>query len=215
MTGGAGNDSYVVVDAGDVVVEAADGGYDMVDASVDYTMGDNVEMLNLIGTAMIDGTGNSLANTIVGGAGHNVIDGMGGNDVLNGGNGDDVLSGGDGDDKLFGGAGQDFLWGDAGNDIIGYVRASDIQGDRVCGFHTGDRIDLSKLDADTTSGATNEAFSFIGGAAFSGKAGELRAVAGGYNGALIVTGDLNGDAVADFTFEVAKGGELFASDFML
>ncbi|VUZ26587.1 Uncharacterised protein, partial [uncultured Comamonas sp.] len=42
MEGGTGNDSYVVDDAGDVVVERAGEGVDTVEASISYTLGDNV-----------------------------------------------------------------------------------------------------------------------------------------------------------------------------
>ena len=74
MIGGAGNDTYVVDAAGDVV----DGswpaqGTDTVQSSVTYTLGANVENLTLTGTAAINGTGNTLDNTLTGNAGNNIL----------------------------------------------------------------------------------------------------------------------------------------------
>jgi Ca2+-binding RTX toxin-like protein len=89
MRGYGGNDQYIVDSAGDRVVEAADGGRDVVRASIDYVLTDNVEILVLRGSGDIDGTGNRSANTILGNDGDNVINGKGGNDVLTGGAGTD------------------------------------------------------------------------------------------------------------------------------
>ena len=49
MRGGAGNDTYVVDNAGDIVIEAAGGGTDLVQSSVTFTLGANVENLTLTG----------------------------------------------------------------------------------------------------------------------------------------------------------------------
>jgi uncharacterized delta-60 repeat protein len=90
LTGGNGNDTYIVDDAGDVVTESSGGGIDTVMASVNYTLGLNVETLTLTGGAAINGTGNALANVITGNAVANVIDGKGGVDTLDGGDGSDI-----------------------------------------------------------------------------------------------------------------------------
>ena len=91
MTGGAGNDTYVVENAGDMVIEAADGGTDAVRSWIDYTLGDNVEKLSLYGTANINGSGNELANSLLGNTGRNVLDGGLGADVLTGNGGGDTF----------------------------------------------------------------------------------------------------------------------------
>ena len=88
MTGGIGNDTYVV-DNGDVVSEAAGGGTDRVPA-VTYSLATNVENLTLTGTAAINGTGNTLANTLTGNAAANILDGGAGADTMIGGAGNDV-----------------------------------------------------------------------------------------------------------------------------
>ncbi|VVQ13364.1 hypothetical protein PS938_03912 [Pseudomonas fluorescens] len=86
MAGGAGNDVYEVTDLGDVVTEAAGGGNDTVWTSLSsYTLGANVESLFFGGSGNFAGTGNTLNNTIVGGAGNDVLTGGGGNDLLSSG----------------------------------------------------------------------------------------------------------------------------------
>ena len=87
---GAGNDFYVVDNALDVVTEAASEGTDAVQASVTYTLSNNVENLTLTGSANINGTGNSLANAIAGNSGNNILDGGAGRDATSGGTGNDT-----------------------------------------------------------------------------------------------------------------------------
>lgn len=110
LTGGAGDDTYVV-GAGDTVVEALNAGIDTVQSSVTWTLGANVEHLTLTGTAAIGGTGNTLANSLIGNADNNVLMGGDGNDTLSGGKGNDVLNGGTGNDVflLARGDGQDTI----------------------------------------------------------------------------------------------------------
>ncbi len=91
MAGGAGNDTYVVENAGDLVIEAADGGTDAVRSWIDYTLGANVEKLSLYGTANINGSGNELANSLLGNSGKNILDGGLGADVLTGSGGGDTF----------------------------------------------------------------------------------------------------------------------------
>ena len=117
LWGGADNDVYYV-DELDTVHEAeGQGTGDGVWANFSYTLGANVEVLRLTGTADIDGTGNELLNDIWGNAGDNVIQGFGDRDHLWGWDGNDRLYGGDGDgDHLHGGAGDDLLDGGSGLD---------------------------------------------------------------------------------------------------
>ena len=93
MIGGAGNDIYEVTDTGDVVTEAAGSGIDTIWTSVDYALNNISEVENLMygGAGNFTGTGNDLANTIVGGSGADTLNGAGGNDVLTGGAGNDIF----------------------------------------------------------------------------------------------------------------------------
>ena len=93
LEGGAA-DSYVVDDLGDAVLEQGGGGIDSVAASVDFTLGANVEHLSLTGTAVL-GRGNELANRLFGNDGANVLEGLAGDDTLYGGAGADAMHGGE------------------------------------------------------------------------------------------------------------------------
>jgi Ca2+-binding RTX toxin-like protein len=107
MAGGAGNDTYIVDNAGDVVTEGANAGIDTVFSSVTYTLGANVENLELTGTAAINATGNALNNRLVGNSANNTLNAGDGDDTLIGGAGNDVLAGGMGNDLYDGGSGID------------------------------------------------------------------------------------------------------------
>jgi len=89
MSGGLGNDTYVVDSSGDVVFEKNAEGVDLVQAMVTYALGENVENLTLAGVGAINGTGNSLANLIVGNGANNILTGGLGNDTLMGSAGQD------------------------------------------------------------------------------------------------------------------------------
>ena len=75
MQGGAGNDTYLVDNVGDVVTENASEGTDLVQSSVSFTLGTNVDNLTLTGSGNINGTGNGDANVITGNSGNNTLDG--------------------------------------------------------------------------------------------------------------------------------------------
>ncbi len=85
--------------------------------------------------------------------------------------------------------------------------------DKILAFGAGDRIDLFNIDANAAT-AENEAFTFLGAEAFSGVAGQLRAVqsASGWT----IEGDTDGDKVADLVISVTteSGHLLGVTDFM-
>ena len=97
MSGGAGNDNYIVRTAGTVIIENTGGGTsDAVFASVSYTLAadDDIEVLattSPTGTTVINLTGNAFAQRITGNAAANRLDsGAGAADTLIGGAGNDA-----------------------------------------------------------------------------------------------------------------------------
>jgi Ca2+-binding RTX toxin-like protein len=91
LVGGFGNDIYYLDNSADVIVEAAGGGTDTARSFVNWTLANNVERLELQGTGNLNGTGNTLNNTLVGNAGNNVLNGGAGNDYMVGGAGNDIF----------------------------------------------------------------------------------------------------------------------------
>ena len=127
LSGGLGDDIYVVDNAGDIVTEVAGQGTDLVQSSVTYTLGAEVENLTLTGTAVINGTGNTLNNTIIGNSANNTLNGGAGNDTLNGGAGQDTLTGST----------------DADNFVFQFGQSTVAASDRITDFAIGsDKIDL-------------------------------------------------------------------------
>jgi trimeric autotransporter adhesin len=89
LTGGAGNDTYIV-GTGDVVSEAASGGTDTVQSALTWTLATNVENLTLTGTSAINGTGNTSNNVLTGNSANNTLSGLAGADAMIGGAGNDT-----------------------------------------------------------------------------------------------------------------------------
>jgi Ca2+-binding RTX toxin-like protein len=170
--------------------------------------------------------GESGNDYLFGQEGDDVLDGGEGLDRLYGGSDGDALSGGAGNDILYGEAGTDTLTGDTGVDFMSggagadsFVFASGDSGatlamaDRIIDFSNaqGDVIDLSAIDA--VNGDDDDAFAFIGSAAFGSIAGQLRTEVIGGN--TYVQGDTNGDGVADFIIRLDGNVALSSGDFFL
>ena len=169
----------------------------------------------LTGTAANDIlTAAAGADTIFGLAGHDVLSGLGGADLLDGGSGHDQLNGDAGNDVLVGGAGRDEMTGGAGADTFRFLEladsVADANRDLIVDFNRSqsDRIDLSAIDANIDA-VGDQAFAFIGGAAFGRVAGQLRFSAG------IVQADVDGDGRADLEIAVRGVTSLLSSDFTL
>ncbi|MDQ2104127.1 Calx-beta domain-containing protein [Azospirillum isscasi] len=144
-------------------------------------------------------------DTLTGGEGGDALSGGAGNDSLTGEAGNDTLTGGEGDDTLVGSEGRDELTGGAGNDTFVFARATDIDGDLITDFATGDRIDISGLSA-----------SFLGTTPLSQRFGTGVAVnyVNSGSGAFATTDlqfDVNGDGVADRVIHLA-GTHALAAD---
>ncbi|TAL31402.1 MAG: calcium-binding protein, partial [Alphaproteobacteria bacterium] len=157
MTGGNGDDTFIVNSLTDQIIENfGEGTHDTVGASVNYTLGSELEDLVLLdiippgGTTVpaLNGTGNAVANIIEGNSAKNTIDGSDGDDTLSGGAGDDTLIGGIGNDTLTGESGTDVMFGNTGTDIFVFESGSSFAAiDTVKDFNTGqgDQLDLSDI----------------------------------------------------------------------
>lgn len=153
-------------------------------------------------------------DALYGGKGHDTLLGGAGTDRLDGGEGNDRLEGGDGNDNLTGGLGTDKLFGGAGADTFVFTALNDsVKGaarDTIFDFSHSqhDKINLSGIDANGSAGGEG-VFSFVGSDAFGGTRAELRYADG------ILSGDVNGDRVADFEIKVATPIPLVKGDFIL
>ncbi|MEE1611945.1 calcium-binding protein [Microvirga sp. CF3016] len=111
LHGGRGDDTYILDDDVDNVVEGAGegSGFDTVISSVSNVLEANIEKLVLIGSAT-HGIGNDLDN---------VLEGNENDNFLSGGNGNDTLIGGSaGADTFQGGRGDDLYYFSSGNNVI-------------------------------------------------------------------------------------------------
>ena len=73
-----------------MVIEAANGGYDTISASVDYTLPANVEALYMLGSELT-GTGSDNADSLLSSGGPNTLIGLGGDDLYYVNNAADVV----------------------------------------------------------------------------------------------------------------------------
>lgn len=158
--------------------------------------------------SLTGGVGN---DTLLGGRGIDSLDGGPGDDVIDGGGARDKIYAGWGDDTITGGARGDTIWAGAGADIFIYRDETDSVAyedgglDWIGDFDPGeDHFDFSAIDADKTTPGIDDAFVFIGDAAFSGAAGELRYLHN--RSGTVIEADTDGDAIADMS--IILGGEL-------
>lgn len=178
LVGGSGNDIYIIRNTSDVVNETSSGssGTDLVVSTASYTLPLNVENLNLISTATINGTGNVLnnninandaANSLVGGDGYDTLNGAAGNDTIDGGTGNDLIFAGAGKDSVTTGLGIDTIKFSAGitdtSATANSITSVDWYKDLTLNATSGDHIDLTALVANVglaVSGNVSEA-SFV------------------------------------------------------
>jgi Ca2+-binding RTX toxin-like protein len=189
MRGGAGDDIYVVDNAADVVDERVyggavatndsdAGGIDTVQSSLTFALPSAtaagalsrglVENLTLTGNGNINGTGNALANILIGNSGNNSLSGGDGNDTITGGGGTDSLSGeggvdtftytiGDGADSVDGGTGSDSLV------IAGTAAANTLavafNGVALTQVSGGNVLNVESVSADLGAGTDTLAYS--------------------------------------------------------
>ncbi|WP_331376607.1 M10 family metallopeptidase C-terminal domain-containing protein [Sinorhizobium chiapasense] len=143
--------------------------------------------------------------------------GTGGANSITGGTGNDVIGAGGGNDWVYGGGGADRLTGGTGADRFAFKALSESAGatfDLIFDFMTSeqDRIDVSAIDASTKV-AGNQAFTFIGTAAFNGTAGQLRfdkLASDTY-----IYADVDGDRIADLKVHLEDAVALTKDYFLL
>ncbi len=113
----------------------------------------------------------------------------------------DTLSGDKYVNHIAGGLGADTLKGRGGNDDFVYGNVNESLPDSpdvIADFSKGDEVDVEAIDAIPATPSVNDAFKFIGTAAFSGKAGQLRFEAGK------LLADVTGDGVADMAIVLSN-----------
>lgn len=216
IEGGAGSDTMIGGGYhGHLVYWSSATGVE-INLSTGHASGGDAKGDKFSGIIAVDGsahrdilTGNNADNWVIGLGGTDKLKGLGGADKIDGGAGNDYVSGGSGADTLTGGTGRDVFDFDAPADSGRTAATRDIITDFARGY---DRLDLSGIDANARA-AGNQAFSFTGAKAFSGKAGELHFVK--YAGGILVEGDVNGDRVADFQIALQGAKLLTQADFVL
>jgi trimeric autotransporter adhesin len=110
LDGGAGDDTYLVSVVTNTLIEAAGGGTDTVQASINWTLDSNFENLTLTGSVNINATGNAQDNVLTGNAGNNLLNGLAGNDNMRGGAGDDTYVVDSAGDVVIEVAGEGYDW---------------------------------------------------------------------------------------------------------
>lgn len=221
LRGGGNNDVFVVDGAVSVSGYDAINGLDGFDTLQAASAGTQIGLTSISGVELVTANGFSGV-TIIGSTAQDYLDftgstlvnigrieGRGGNDSIIGSDSDDSISGGLGADQLGGGGGADrFLYATAGESGSNYLNA-----DFINDFTTGwDLIDLSAIDADALV-AGDQAFTFIGSAAFTG-VGQVRVDVSpqGYNAIFVNVG---GSLAADMQIVLINAPLPGAADFVL
>jgi VCBS repeat-containing protein len=215
FTSGQDKIDISAIDGGKITIGRYDGTtfiYSAPDSGGNFQSVITVAGTSLKATDVIGSGGATQPFVMTGdGAGHNVADG------LVGGAGNDILYGLDGNDVLIGAGGADFMLGGAGADTFVYTAPADsstIASDLIFDFShaEADKLDLTSIDANSGTGA-NDAFSVV--TSFSNAAGQLIIAAPDASGYYHVSGDVNGDGVADFMIALKVTGTLTSADILL
>jgi Ca2+-binding RTX toxin-like protein len=214
LVGSLGDDTYVIRDLRDEIVEYAGEGQDTVKADISFALAadDHIEFLETrLPSAghRIHLTGNDFAQKITGNEGSNILSGMGGDDRLIGGAGGDTLIGGLGSDSLHGGSGLDrYVFTSVEDSPTGAGR------DSIYGWQPFDTIDLSAIDANQDQ-AGRQNLTFVGevaeGAAIGiGEVAYYHRITSTY-----VIANTSGDGQSEFEVRISGLHDLVANDFLL
>ena len=210
VNGGAGFDSVVYIGSAAAVTINLDTGVNTGGTA----QGDRLNNIDAV-------VGSAFDDTLTGSAGNDTLDGQDGNDAIDGGAGEDMIFGDDGDDDIAGNLGDDTLSGGSGDDVISGGSGDDILRsglgvDTLTGGTGADRFEINVDGFSDTitdfesvdtlmllAGQTNAIPSFIGTAAFTNVAGELRFEQD--NGETLLELDEDGDGMTDQTLTIANG----------
>jgi Ca2+-binding RTX toxin-like protein/subtilisin-like proprotein convertase family protein len=213
MAGGAGGDFYTVDNAGDVVTELANEGFDYVYTSVSFTNWVSVEYVIATGATVLTGTGDANVNTFDGTVRFNGVTflGLGGADVLYGSNYADSLDGGDGNDIILAYLavnGADTLSGGNGDDVY-YLFQS---GDMII-ENSGEGFDTLYTQANVTLAANIEQAVVYGAAtSVTGNSGNNNLFGLNSNNSLVLNGGDGNDWVMgsnqDDTLDGGTGNDI-------
>jgi len=175
VTGGNGDDAYYIYDTLTEIIEhdAGIGGFDTVHAFVSYSLEANFEALILKGGADLGGSGNSLANYLVGNAGDNKLFGRGGDDEFAWSEGNDRFDGGGGIDWMYyysgvaSGVSVNLASGKGGGAALGqtFVRIENVVGsefkDQITGNGAANRLDGYTGNDLLRGGGGKDVFVFV------------------------------------------------------
>jgi Ca2+-binding RTX toxin-like protein len=187
LSGGAGEDTYVVNNPNDAVLENANEGTDTVHATVPYRLSANVENLVLDGSENLQGYGNGDTNTLTGNSGNNLLNGEAGADTMVGGAGNDTYFVDNAGDLVFENSneGTDAVFATVSYTLPANVETLVLQG-----------------SADLQGSGNNQANTIYGNAGnnlINGGAGADTMLGGAGNDTFVFhAGEANGDTVVDF-----------------
>lgn len=150
-------------------------------------------------------TGSSRSDTIRADSNDNVLVGLAGDDFLVGRFGSDTLRGGTGNDVLVGGGDDDVYDFNSVKELGTTVNNTDV----IRGFATGDKIDISGIDADEGVGGNQD---FVIATALTG-AGQITISQNATK--TIIRGSTDADADAEFMIVLNAPMTLSATDFIL
>lgn len=206
ITGGAGND---VIDGGSGIDTAQ---YNSIAAAVFVDLIQiGVSNLNAIGQGFDDLvnieniTGSTQSDTIKGDNIDNVLAGLAGDDILVGQFGNDTLRGGTGIDILIGGNGEDIYDFNSVKELGTTANSTD----EIRGFATGDKIDISGIDANEDLGGNQD---FVITTSLTG-AGQITITQNATK--TIIRGSTDADTDAEFMIVLNAPISLTAADFVL
>ena len=219
MRGGSGNDTFTAYLGADTI----DGGVgtDLLDMTFVYDTSIAVSVNLATGQASFEAGATvrvSGIENVLGSGLDDVLTGDGLANRLIGAAGDDTLSGGNGADTLFGQMGADALAGGVGADRFLYLSTAESNGpggqDLITGFvKADDVIDLSVIDA--VVGGADDAFVFVGTAAFAGAGPQVRIVLDAVASTTTIEVRLANSVSVDMTITLDNDLALTAANFLL